>query len=122
MASSEIGSDMVVLLLAECSSVSGLFFMLALPGSVAWEGSRALIAAIEVGPRRHSGVPISEPIPRAAMGTGRRWALAPTRMGLGATMKLVALLTDLMAAPGEFSWPVLDGHLGSACVSSSLIY
>ena len=58
---------MVVLLLAESGVVSGLFFMLALPGSVAWEGSRALIAAIEVGPRRHSGVRISEPIPRAAM-------------------------------------------------------
>ena len=44
MASSEIGSDMVVLLLAESGVVSGLFFMLALPGSVAWEESRALIS------------------------------------------------------------------------------
>ena len=107
---------MVVLLLAESGVVSGLFFMLALPGSVAWEGSQMLIAAIEVGSRRHSGVHISEPFPRAGMGTGRRWALAPTVMRLAAKVRQVALLADLMAAPGENAWPVLAGHLESATV------
>ena len=48
------------------------------------------------------------------MGTGRRWALAPLGMGLPATVRPVPLLADLVAAPVDFLWPVLLGHLVSA--------
>ena len=82
-------------------------------------GPTQLFAAVKVVSRRHSGVPISEPIPRAGMGTGRRWALAPPGMGLPATVRPVARLADLVAAPVESPWSVPDGHLG--CAAGALL-
>ena len=83
-------------------------------------GPTQLFAAVKVVSRRHSGVPISEPIPRAGMGNGRRWALAPPGRGLPASMRPVARLADLVAAPGKSPWPVLLGHLASAAGALSL--